>query len=249
MSTEQPHELAALTQSPAQVIILNGAPRSGKSSIAAAIQESFQGVWMNLGVDHFMAMAPPRYRPGIGLRPGGERPDLEPLVAVLYAAMYESIAAHSRLGLCGAAGDLARLRAAPARPAGALRWRTLPPRRDPRAAAAHRLPERGRGRWRGPGPGSALAGGRPSARHLRPGGRHVAAHAGRLCRAHQAAPSRRRASVGVPAACRFRLTRRGVAMTRATDPARCATARAARRCWRADLGGVPGPRQGRLSGQ
>jgi chloramphenicol 3-O phosphotransferase len=99
MSTEQPHELAALTQSPAQVIILNGAPRSGKSSIAAAIQESFQGVWMNLGVDHFMAMAPPRYRPGIGLRPGGERPDLEPLVAVLYAAMYESIAAHSRLGL------------------------------------------------------------------------------------------------------------------------------------------------------
>ncbi|MFB6718783.1 hypothetical protein ACFCV3_01420 [Kribbella sp. NPDC056345] len=39
------------------------------------------------------------YRPGVGLRPGGERPDLEPLVVTLYAAMYDAIAAHSRLGL------------------------------------------------------------------------------------------------------------------------------------------------------
>ncbi|MEN9934826.1 MAG: hypothetical protein RLZZ387_1405 [Chloroflexota bacterium] len=84
---------------PGQIIILNGAPRSGKSSIAAAIQETFDGLWMNLGVDRFMQMTPARYHPGIGLRPGGERPDLEPLVARLYAAMYESIAAHSRLGL------------------------------------------------------------------------------------------------------------------------------------------------------
>jgi chloramphenicol 3-O phosphotransferase len=87
------------SHSPGQIIILNGAPRSGKSSIAAAIQESFDGVWMNLGVDHFMAMTPARYHPGIGLRPGGERPDLEPLIVTLYQAMYESIAAHSRLGL------------------------------------------------------------------------------------------------------------------------------------------------------
>lgn len=85
---------------PGQIVILNGTPRSGKSSIAAAIQASFDGVWMNLGVDRFMAMTPERYYPGIGLRPGGERPDLEPLVARLYAAMYESIAAHSRQGLC-----------------------------------------------------------------------------------------------------------------------------------------------------
>ena len=42
---------------------------------------------------------PNRHSPGIGLRPGGERQDLEPLVPVFYAAMYESIAAHSRLGL------------------------------------------------------------------------------------------------------------------------------------------------------
>jgi chloramphenicol 3-O phosphotransferase len=56
-------------------------------------------VWMNLGVDAFKAMTPDRYQPGIGLRPGGERPDLEPLIVDLYAAMYESIAAHSRRGL------------------------------------------------------------------------------------------------------------------------------------------------------
>ena len=85
---------------PGQIIILNGAPRAGKSSIVTAIQETFDGVWLNLGVDTFVRhVTPPRYRPGIGLRPGGERPDLEPLVPVLFAALYESIAAHSRLGL------------------------------------------------------------------------------------------------------------------------------------------------------
>lgn len=82
-----------------QIVILNGVPRSGKSSIAAAIQDSFDGVWMNLGVDRFKAMTPERFQPGIGLRPGGERPDLEPLIVVLYHGMYEAIAAHSRLGV------------------------------------------------------------------------------------------------------------------------------------------------------
>ena len=82
-----------------QIVILNGVPRSGKSSIAAAIQQSFDGIWMNLGVDATMAATPKRYLPGIGLRPGGERPDLEPFVAQCYAALFESIAAHSRLGL------------------------------------------------------------------------------------------------------------------------------------------------------
>lgn len=82
-----------------QIVILNGTPRSGKSSIVKAIQDSYDGVWMNLGVDRFKAMTPDRWQPGIGLRPGGERPDLEPLIVTLYAAMYESIAAHSRLGV------------------------------------------------------------------------------------------------------------------------------------------------------
>jgi chloramphenicol 3-O phosphotransferase len=82
-----------------QIIILNGAPRSGKSSIATIIQETFEGVWMNLGVDIYAQITPPRLRPGIGLRPGGERPDIEAFVPLLYAALYDAIAAHSRLGL------------------------------------------------------------------------------------------------------------------------------------------------------
>src|SRR6266487_2344533 len=85
--------------SPGQVVILNGTPRSGKSSIATVIQNTFEGVWMNLGVDRFKQMTPERYQPGIGLRPGGERPDLEPLIVILYHAMYGTIALHSRLGL------------------------------------------------------------------------------------------------------------------------------------------------------
>jgi chloramphenicol 3-O phosphotransferase len=89
----------AQAHAPGQIIILNGAPRSGKSSIVAVIQDTFDGVWMNLGVDRFMQMTPVRYLPGIGLRPGGERQDIEALVPILYRAMYESIAAHSRLGL------------------------------------------------------------------------------------------------------------------------------------------------------
>jgi chloramphenicol 3-O phosphotransferase len=86
-------------RTPGQIIILNGTPRSGKSSIVAVIQDTFDGVWMNLGVDRFMQMTPARYLPGVGLRPGGERQDIEPLIPILYRAMYDSIAAHSRLGL------------------------------------------------------------------------------------------------------------------------------------------------------
>lgn len=81
-----------------QIVILNGVPRSGKSSIARAIQEQIDGLWMGIGVDLMMQATPARYLPGIGLRPGGERPDLEPVVSLQYKAMYESIAAHSRLG-------------------------------------------------------------------------------------------------------------------------------------------------------
>ena len=85
---------------PGRIVVLNGAPRSGKSSIVAALQAEPGGTWINLGVDmHMERMLPKRLLPGIGLRPGGERPDLEPLLRVLFAALYESIAAHSRLGL------------------------------------------------------------------------------------------------------------------------------------------------------
>jgi chloramphenicol 3-O phosphotransferase len=81
------------------IVILNGVPRAGKSSIAAVIQETFDGTWINLGVDVAREATPPRYQPGIGLRPG--EPD-HPAAAVmprLYAAWYDGIAAHSRSGL------------------------------------------------------------------------------------------------------------------------------------------------------
>ena len=82
-----------------RIVILNGAPRSGKSSIARALQASVDHAWINFGVDVVMAMTPKRLQPGIGLRPGGERPDLEPFVRQCYAAAFDSISAHSRLGL------------------------------------------------------------------------------------------------------------------------------------------------------
>jgi chloramphenicol 3-O phosphotransferase len=81
-----------------QIVVLNGAPRSGKSSIAAALQES-EGLWVNLGVDVARAMTPARYQPGIGLRPGEEGHPAASVVSILYAALYDSIAAHSRLGV------------------------------------------------------------------------------------------------------------------------------------------------------
>lgn len=91
---------------PGMAVVLNGAPRSGKSSIASAIQRMSREPWMNLGADRFIEITPERLRPGIGLRPagiagrpGGERPDLEPLIPIMYDALYASIAVHLRLGL------------------------------------------------------------------------------------------------------------------------------------------------------
>lgn len=69
-----------------RVVVLNGAPRSGKTSLARALQA--EGSWIHWGVDAFNATLPPAFLPGIGLRPGGERPDLEPLVRQLYAQYF-----------------------------------------------------------------------------------------------------------------------------------------------------------------
>ena len=81
-----------------QIVVLNGAPRSGKSSIVRAMQEWTAGNWMNIGVDVFARYAaPPALRPGIGLRPGGERPDLEPHLPVLFDALYGSVIAWAGL--------------------------------------------------------------------------------------------------------------------------------------------------------
>ncbi len=84
---------------PGQIVVLNGAPRAGKSSIARAVQAMMPDLWLNLGLEVFKTATPPHYQPGIGLRPGGERPNLEPMVETLYLAMYDSIAAHSRRGI------------------------------------------------------------------------------------------------------------------------------------------------------
>jgi chloramphenicol 3-O phosphotransferase len=82
-----------------RIVILNGVPRSGKSAIARALQLRPDGAWINFGVDAAMAMLPVRLQPGIGLRPGGERPDLEPMVQQLYRALFAAIAAYARAGL------------------------------------------------------------------------------------------------------------------------------------------------------
>jgi chloramphenicol 3-O phosphotransferase len=81
-----------------RIVILNGAPRSGKTSIARAMQQTMQGHWVNPGVDSQSRILPDALKPGIGLRPGGERPDLEPMLLALYLALYDSIAAYARGG-------------------------------------------------------------------------------------------------------------------------------------------------------
>jgi chloramphenicol 3-O phosphotransferase len=82
------------------IVVLNGVPRSGKSSIVAAIQDTFDDPWLNLGVDVFVRhVTPKRLQPGIGLRPGEPNHPAVPWIPTLYAALYESIAAHSRRGL------------------------------------------------------------------------------------------------------------------------------------------------------
>lgn len=87
-----------------KVILLNGPPRSGKSSIAREIQRTFDGVWMNLGVDAFVReITPERYRPGIGLRPpiaGDEEvaAEIGRLVPKFYDALHACIAELCRHG-------------------------------------------------------------------------------------------------------------------------------------------------------
>jgi chloramphenicol 3-O phosphotransferase len=54
---------------------------------------------MNLGVDLIRLATPAALQPGIGLRPGGERPDLEGFVLSSYLALYDSVAAHAARGI------------------------------------------------------------------------------------------------------------------------------------------------------
>ncbi|CAN7302947.1 chloramphenicol phosphotransferase [Devosia sp. LjRoot16] len=81
-----------------RIVILNGTPRAGKSSIARVLMAQLPGRWVNLGVDRMNAALPKDMLPGIGLRPGGERPDLEPTVVRLYAELYDEIAERAGAG-------------------------------------------------------------------------------------------------------------------------------------------------------
>ena len=84
---------------PGTIVVLNGTPRSGKSSIVSALQASAAGgPWLNLGVDTMADVLPVEVRPGIGLRPGGERPDLEDSVVLLFRSLYATVAAWSHAG-------------------------------------------------------------------------------------------------------------------------------------------------------
>lgn len=96
---------------PGQIVLLHGAPRSGKSSILEIIQKSFDGPWMNLGFDTFIFQVRPEH-----YLPGGKYFRLGPHVweqdettnelrhvlgahsSALVEGLYASIAAHSRLG-------------------------------------------------------------------------------------------------------------------------------------------------------
>jgi chloramphenicol 3-O phosphotransferase len=85
-----------------RIVVLNGAPRAGKSSIAAALHARDDETWMHLGVDTWSQhVMPARLRPGIGLRPGGaaERPEVAAMVPQLYAGLWSAVAAISGEGL------------------------------------------------------------------------------------------------------------------------------------------------------
>lgn len=81
-----------------RIVILNGVPRSGKTSLARAVQEHVAGRWINFGVDAFNASLPATLMPGIGLRPGGERPDLEASLPALFTACFSAMASFARAG-------------------------------------------------------------------------------------------------------------------------------------------------------
>ena len=69
-----------------RIVVLNGAPRTGKSSIADVL---VQHGWRGLGVDSVVRDVDEALRPSIGLRPGGERPDLEPHVRERYRVLFD----------------------------------------------------------------------------------------------------------------------------------------------------------------
>lgn len=91
------------------VVVLNGMPRSGKTSIARALQGMPEQVWINVGLDHHIRTLPDWLSPGAGLRPfavahAGSEEERERLLRIedyvpdLYGAIYASAAAYARRG-------------------------------------------------------------------------------------------------------------------------------------------------------
>jgi chloramphenicol 3-O phosphotransferase len=83
---------------PGPVVLLNGAPRAGKTSIARALAATDERTWAALGVETARATTPAALQPGLGLRPGGERPDIEAALPGLLATLADEIAERSRAG-------------------------------------------------------------------------------------------------------------------------------------------------------
>lgn len=66
--------------------------------MARVMQNRPGEMWMNIGVDRYLDMVPARFRPGLGLRPGAQRPDLEDGTGPVFDGLYASVAAHAGLG-------------------------------------------------------------------------------------------------------------------------------------------------------
>jgi chloramphenicol 3-O phosphotransferase len=95
------------------IVVLSGPSRAGKSTIAARVQDTLDGIWMHVGMDLHIQATPPRFKPGVGLRPVPPEDvqnlqnvdgrvsysELVDAVPALYAALYGSAAAHARNGL------------------------------------------------------------------------------------------------------------------------------------------------------
>ncbi len=201
---------------PGSIVVLNGTPRAGKSCIARAVQASSDSLWLNVGVDAMADMIPDGLRPGIGLRPGGERPDLEDVVVTLFAALYAAVAGWSRAGVnvivdVGHHDDYSKPLGILTRTAVLLRGlpayligvrcpvEVIAARRDadPGGGAGRGGPYVTRGtRWSDPrrGPPLGARGARPG--HVRPRGGHVEGIAGGM-RGSDTAASERGSTRGV----------------------------------------------------
>ncbi|MCM2476935.1 chloramphenicol phosphotransferase [Rhizobium sp. CG5] len=76
-----------------QIVILNGMPRSGKTTIASAIQTRFPGLWISL------CAGAPRSEPTVGRGAEDAGTAGLPPLSPAHAALYEATALYSRMGL------------------------------------------------------------------------------------------------------------------------------------------------------